>query len=172
MTEHIEWQGRFIEVCTVPWRENGQWEYVRRRGEMEAAVILALTDKREIVLVEQYRAPLDRRCLELPAGLIGDTAPGEDPLATAKRELLEETGFRAADWQPLGSFASAPGLVGSIYRFFRATGLERVAKGGGIEGEDITPHVVPLATLPTFVEEARGRGVVIDTRIGFGLHFL
>lgn len=171
MTEKIEWQGRFIEVCTTPWGENGIWEYVRRCNAMQAAVILALTEKREIVLVEQFRAPLGKRCLELPAGLIGDTSPGEDPLASAKRELLEETGFEAARWEPLGSFASAAGIVGSVYQFFRATDLKRVGEGGGVEGENITPHVVPLRELAAFVASARQRGVVIDTRIGLGLGF-
>ena len=62
----VMWQGRFIAVV-----RDGQWEYVRRARGIRAVVILADTDDGEIVLVEQYRVPIGRRCLELPAGLIG-----------------------------------------------------------------------------------------------------
>lgn len=173
MTERVEWQGRYLEVHEIPWGKNGRWEYVKRRNNMEAAVILALTDAADIVLVEQFRPPLGRSCLELPAGLIGDTDEAENPLHSAQRELIEETGFRARHWEPLGTFASSPGVVGEIFHLFRATGLQKVGPGGGVdENENITPHVVPLAGLPAFVTEARARGVVIDVRIALGLGFI
>lgn len=161
----VVWQGRFLEVREAPWADTHRWEYVVRPGGIRAAVILALTDAGEVVLVEQYRPPLGANALELPAGLIGDETAGEAALASAKRELLEETGFAAARWQALGEFASSPGLIGETYHLFRASGLSRKGAGGGVGHERIQVHLVPLAELPEFVAAARARGVVIDTRI-------
>lgn len=159
------WQGRFLEMHAAPWGDGGRWEYVKRVRGIDAAVILALTDAGELVLVEQYRPPLGAPCIELPAGLVGDEAAGEDPLASAKRELLEETGFEATCWEAFGRFASSPGMIGEIFHFFRATGLRRVAPGGGTASEAITVHVVPLADVPAFLEVARARGCAVDTRL-------
>ncbi len=163
------WQGQFLEVHVVPYGSAGRWEYVRRARGVQAAVILALTDAREIVLVEQFRAPLGRACIELPAGLVGDSLPGEEPFDSAKRELHEETGFEASHWEAFGEFASSPGMVGETFHFYRATGLARTGPGGGVDGEGITPHVVPLDGLAAFLAAARARGCMIDTRLLIGL---
>lgn len=159
------WQGRFLEMHVAPWGNGGRWEYVKRVNGISAAVILGLTDAREIVLVEQDRAPLGRPCIELPAGLVGDETAGEDPLESAKREFLEETGFEADRWEAFGEFASSPGMIGEVFHFYRATGLRRVGPGGGHEGEGIVPHVVPLADVPAFLAAARARGCMVDTRL-------
>jgi ADP-ribose pyrophosphatase len=163
------WQGRFIEVHVVPWGDGGQWEYVKRVRGIQAAVILAITDAREIVLVEQYRPALGRPAIELPAGLVGDESEGEEVFATARRELHEETGFEAATWESFGEFASSPGMVGEIFHFYRATGLTRTGPGGGVSNEGISVHVVPLAELPAFLQTARASGCAIDTRLLIGL---
>ncbi len=163
------WQGRFLEAHVAPWGDGGQWEYVKRTRGIQAAVILALTDAREIVLVEQYRPPLGRQCIELPAGLVGDETADESVFSSAKRELHEETGFEAANWEAFGEFASSPGMVGEIFHFYRATGLTRTGEGGGVSNEGITVHVVPLAELPAFLAKARARGCAIDTRLLIGL---
>lgn len=166
------YRGRFLEFHEVPWGEGGQWEYVKRVRGISAAVILAITDAREILLVEQFRPPIARACIELPAGLVGDEQEGEDPLESARRELEEETGFRAAHWEDFGEFASSPGMIGEIFHFYRATGLERVGTGGGTASEGIRVHVVAVDRLPAFVAEARARGAAIDTRLLIGLHLL
>lgn len=153
----------------APYGDGGQWEYVRRSRNIGAAVILALSEAGEILLVEQYRPPLGRRCIELPAGLVGDETEGEDPLASAKRELEEETGYAAAQWESFGEFASSPGALGEIFHFYRATGLTKVGPGGGVEHEGIEPHLVPLAGLADFLAAARARGCAIDTRLLIGL---
>jgi ADP-ribose pyrophosphatase len=165
----VEWQGRFIEVRVSPYGSFGRWEYVKRVRGIGAAVILALSDGREILLVEQYRAPLGRPCVELPAGLVGDETAGEAALASARRELVEETGFEAAHWEHLGEFASSPGMVGETFHLFRATGLTRVGPGGGTDGEAIAVHLVPLSDLPAFLAAARARGCAVDTRLLIGL---
>lgn len=159
--EEVVWQGRFITA-----KKRGRWEYVSRSRGIRAAVILAVEDG-HVLLVEQYRVPLGKPCLELPAGLIGDhdEAADEDALVAAGRELEEETGFRAASLEVAGEFYSSPGMVSEHFTLVRASGLTRVGPGGGTDGEDITVHRVPLAGLAQFVEERRQAGVGIDVRI-------
>lgn len=159
MIDNTVWKGRFLEAVVEE-----DWEYVRRPGGMGAAVILAATTAAEIVLVEQYRVPLGAHCLELPAGLVGDDGP-EEVLTAARRELEEETGFRAETVEDLGVFTSSPGMTSEHFTLVRATGLARVGPGGGVDGEAITVHCVPLRTLPEFIAEKRLAGVMIDVRL-------
>ena len=156
----IVWQGKYIQAHV-----DGTWEYVKRARDIGAAVILATTETGEVVLVEQFRHPLGRQSIELPAGLIGDETAGEDALVSAKRELLEETGFSASNWSEIGEFASSPGMVGETFRLFRATGLTRDHAGGGVDGEAIAVHVVPLVDMPAFLAAARARGAALDVKL-------
>ncbi len=159
--EEIVWQGRFITA-----KRRGRWEYVGRARGIRAAVILAVQDG-HVLLVEQYRVPLGRACIELPAGLIGDhdDAADEDALVAAARELEEETGWRAERLEMFGEFYSSPGMVSEHFTLVRASGLTQVGPGGGTEGEDISVHRVPLAGLAEFIEERRKAGLAIDVRI-------
>ena len=155
----VLWRGRYLEV-----RRDGTWEFAARVGGMGAAVILATTDGDEIVLVEQLRRALGRQVIELPAGLIGDDGDF-DAGAAAARELAEETGFVARDWANLGDYATSAGMSAETFTLFRARGLTRTGTGGGVDGEDITVHVVPLAGLAAWLDAARGRGCAIDCRL-------
>lgn len=157
--EEIVWQGRYITA-----KRRGRWEYAGRARNIRAAVILAIVEGK-VLLVEQYRVPLGRNCLELPAGLIGDDAEGEDDLAAARRELEEETGYRAGKLEDLGTFYSSPGMLSESFTLVRAGELELVGPGGGTEGENITVHRVPLAEVPAFVEAKRAEGCGIDVRL-------
>jgi len=158
--EEIVWQGRFVEV-----RRRGKWEYAGRPGGIRAAVILAIDDS-HVLLVEQYRVPLGRRCIELPAGLIGD---GEDPDEPAEqaaaRELEEETGYRADRVEDLGEFWSSPGMLTESFTLVRASGLEKIGDGGGTESEAIVVHRVPLDRIEDFLAQRRAAGDAIDVRI-------
>ena len=158
-TEEIVWQGRFITA-----KKRGRWEYVGRARGIRAAVIVAVEDG-HVLLVEQYRVPLGRTCLELPAGLIGDESEGEDPLEAAGRELEEETGWQAAHLEDAGEFFSSPGMVSESFTLMRASGLTRTGPGGGVEGEDITAHRVAIDDLPDFVAARRSAGVAIDVKL-------
>lgn len=161
LPEETLWQGRWITA-----KRRGRWEYVSRARGIRAAVILAV-DAGEIILVSQFRVPLGCRCLELPAGLVGDDAggEGEDALAAAKRELEEETGYRARDWANLGEFYSTPGMSSESFTLLRASGLEQTGPGGGEPEEDITVHRVKLADLPRMVEDFRAQGYVMDVKL-------
>ncbi len=157
--EEIMWEGRFITA-----KRKGTWEYVGRSRGIKAAVILAVDDG-HVLLVEQFRVPLGRICIELPAGLIGDDEEGEDPMIAAGRELEEETGYRAAKLESLGEYFSSPGMVSESFTLVRASGLSKVGEGGGVEGEGITPHRVALNALPAFIDEKRAEGCAIDVKI-------
>jgi ADP-ribose pyrophosphatase len=153
------WEGRFIAA-----KKLGRWEFVSRTRGVTAAVMLAL-DGGHVILVEQDRVPLGRRCLELPAGLVGDEEQGEAVEAAAIRELEEETGYRAARVVDLGRFHSSPGMVSEGFTLLRAEGLEKVGEGGGVGGEDIAVHRVRIGDVPTFVEQKRAEGVAIDVKL-------
>ncbi len=159
--EEVVWQGRYVTA-----KRKGRWEYVSRARGIRAAVILAV-DEGHVLLVEQFRVPLGRVCLELPAGLIGDDDGGEDESAetAAIRELEEETGYRAARMDSLGEFMSSPGMVSESFTLLRAIGLTKVGQGGGTEHEDITVHRVALDNLPQFVADRRALGHAIDVRV-------
>ncbi|MDR6846900.1 ADP-ribose pyrophosphatase [Sphingomonas sp. BE270] len=159
MSAEIVWEGKYIKVV-----KDGTWEYVSRARGIQAAVILAVEDG-HVLLVEQYRVPLGRRCLELPAGLVGDEEAGESIEASAARELEEETGYRPAKIEQLGLFHSSPGMVSEGFTLVRATGLERVADGGGIDGENITVLRVPVAEIANVVAAKRAEGVAIDVKL-------
>lgn len=157
------WEGRFITV-----KQQGSWEYVSRSRGIHAAVILALDEDaggRHVLLVEQYRVPLKRNCLELPAGLVGDDRAGEAAEVAAARELEEETGYRAATWRNVGEFYSSPGMVSESFTLLVATGLTRVGDGGGVGGEEIIVHRVPLDAIADFVAAKRADGCGIDVRV-------
>lgn len=158
MSERV-WEGRYLAV-----EVEGKWEYAVRNRGIEAAVIVAI-DAGHILLVEQYRVPAGRSCVELPAGLIGDDAENEELETAAIRELEEETGYRAGRIERLGEFYSSPGMTSEAFTLVRATGLTKVGEGGGQEGEAITVHRVPVADLPGFVAAKRREGLGVDAKM-------
>jgi 8-oxo-dGTP pyrophosphatase MutT (NUDIX family) len=91
----------------------------------DAAIVFPLTREGEVVLVRQYRPPLERMELGLPAGLV---EAGEKPEAAARRELLEETGYSGGEWELLGSVASSPSLKDNWAYLFLARGVEETSE--------------------------------------------
>jgi ADP-ribose pyrophosphatase len=153
-----EWEGRYLTI-----QKQGTWEFATRAGDIAAAVIVAIDDG-HILLVEQFRVPIGRNCLELPAGLVGETE-GESVAVAAGRELEEETGYRADRIEDLGLFYSSPGMTSESFTLVRASGLTRVGDGGGDGDENITVHRVALAEIPAFVAAKRAEGVAIDAKM-------
>ncbi|MGI6574491.1 MAG: NUDIX hydrolase [bacterium] len=106
-----------------------------------AVAIVALTDKKEIVLIRQYRKAPDEDMWEIPAGKL---EPGEDPRQCAIRELWEETGFRAASWEKVFSFYTSPGFSNEIVHLYLARELQ--AGEQHLEAdEEINIRVMPFA---------------------------
>ena len=163
LPEEIMWEGRFIVA-----RRRGRWEYVSRSRGIGAAVILAIEEApegRHVILVDQYRVPLGCRCIELPAGLVGDHEAGEAPVVAATRELEEETGYRAGRMEAAGDFYSSPGMVSESFCLFRAHDLQKTGEGGGVDGEDIRVHRVPFDDVPRRIAAWRAEGYAIDVKL-------
>lgn len=116
--------------------------YVLERPD--AAIIFPLTQGGEVILVRQYRPPLERMELGLPAGLV---ERGEEPEAAARRELLEETGYSGGTWESLGSLASSPSLKDNWAYLFLARGVEETAAPDPDEHELVETVRVPQEKL-------------------------
>ena len=156
----IRWQGRFVQAVT-----RGKWEYAGRVGGIRAVVVLAEYEGKWI-LVEQPRAAVGGRCLELPAGLVGDHGDGATVEGTAINELEEETGFTAGRIERLGDYHASPGMLSESFTLVRAHGVRRVGEGGGVAGEeDIEVHLVPRNELAGFVAQRRAAGVAVDVKM-------
>ena len=154
--------------------QEGHWTYAQRPNVTGAIGIIAVTDDDRIVLAEQYRIPVGRRVLELPAGLVGDdpAQPKETLEAAAERELLEETGYRAAEIRVLVEAASSAGLTDECVHLLLARGLERVGPGGGEGSEQIQVHEIPRADLPDWLVGQQRAGLLVDFRVFAALFFL
>ena len=114
----------------------------------DAAIIFPLTREGEVVLVRQYRPPLERMELGLPAGLVEE---GEKPESAARRELIEETGYSGGEWEPLGSLASSPSLKDNWAYLFLARGVEETSAPDPDEHELVEVIKVPVEELPDLV---------------------
>jgi ADP-ribose pyrophosphatase len=152
-------EGKFVRLL-----RRGKWEYASRTNNIGAVVIIA-EHEGKVILVEQPRVPPDCRCIELPAGLVGDEDPDATVEATAIKELEEETGFTAERIERLGEFYASPGMVSEGFTLVRAHGLRRVGEGGGTEHEDIIVHLVARADIPNFLEHKRAEGYGIDVKL-------
>jgi ADP-ribose pyrophosphatase len=130
--------------------------------------IVAITNDDRVVLVEQFRVPVGKTVVEIPAGLTGDVAGSEHEslLESAKRELREETGYEAERWTELGSGYSSPGLTDEMIVLFLAEEIRKCGPGGGDSGEEITVHEVPFDQVITWLTK---RGATADLKLLAGL---
>ena len=110
----VMWEGKFVRAL-----RRGHWEYASRARNIGAVVILA-EHEGKVILVDQPRVAPDCRCIELPAGLVGDQDPNATVEATAIKELEEETGYTADRVERLGEFYSSPGMLSEGFAIVRA----------------------------------------------------
>lgn len=148
-------------------QQRGHWEYVRRPHANTAVGILAITDDQKVVLVEQFRIPVQMSVIEIPAGLVGDEPEfAHESLAeTAARELLEETGFSASTISPLLSSPTSAGMTSEFTHLFLATGLTREQCGGGVGSESIIVHEIPLTSLTEWLRLQQQQDKAVDFKI-------
>ncbi|MES2103264.1 MAG: NUDIX hydrolase, partial [Pseudomonadota bacterium] len=144
--------GKFLKVqqdqVVLPDGKTTIREYIKHPG---AVVILPVFDDGSVLMERQYRYPLDQVFIEFPAGKID---PGEDPLLTAKRELLEETGYTATDWRYLSTIHNAIAYSDEHLDIFLARGLTAgVAELD--EGEFLETFKAPLADLLEWVKSGK-----------------
>ena len=169
MKESVEilGEGRHLRLI----RRDG-WEIAERVDAHDVVAILAVTEESEIVLVEQWREPVGRRVVELPAGLVGDEGEGIEPIETAAaRELEEEAGYAAERFEILTVGPPSAGLTSEVITFLRAHGLRRVGDGGGVGGEEILVHRVPLTDVEAWLRDREAAGLLIDPKVWLGLWF-
>ncbi|HEX9160309.1 MAG TPA: NUDIX hydrolase [Thermoanaerobaculia bacterium] len=152
--------------------ERDDWEYVERKKGKEAVAIIAVTDDRRVILTEQYRRPVDARVIDWPAGLVGDEEGGGDAESTARKELREETGYDCERVELLARGPTSPGITSEIVTFYRAVGVRKVGEGGGVGGEDIDVHAIPIDAIEDWLRKQREAGKLIDLKIWGGLYFV
>jgi len=147
-------RGRLVTVRTdkvrMPDNNVAEREVVTHPG---AVAVLALDDAGQVLLIRQYRHPVGRLLWEIPAGL--RDVSGEPPWATARRELLEEAGYRARDWRVLVDYYSSPGFTTERLRIFLARDLEFVPEAE----RDFVPADEETQLVPAWLplEEAVGK---------------
>jgi len=148
----LVFSGRLLKVhrdrVRLPDGSEGVREYIRHPG---AVAIVALFDDGRVLLERQYRYPLRREFIEIPAGKL---EPGENHLETARRELLEETGYVAAEWRRLGLIHNAIGYSDEGIEIWLARGLE-LREPQLAEGEFLEAFTLPLAEAQAMARDGR-----------------
>jgi ADP-ribose pyrophosphatase len=147
----------------------GGWEYVEHRTAPDAAMIVAITPRGEIVLVEEFRPPINAPVVSLPSGLVGDEGP-EDAIEAARRELREETGHAAPALELLARGPGSAGQSSEMVSVFLARNATRIGEQAAHDLGKIRVHVVPIGELPAWARKREGEGAVIDPKIWAGLY--
>jgi len=151
--------------------KRGRWEFVERVNASSVVAMIAITRENELILVEQYRPPVKRRVIELPAGLVGDVDGDHSQVRAAKREMVEETGFRVHRVEFLVNLPASAGLTSETTSLYRCTGLRRVGEGGGDESEKIKVHLLPVDKAAAWLDRRIKRGALVDAKVFAGLYY-
>jgi ADP-ribose pyrophosphatase len=156
-------QGRHLQFL-----DRDGWEYVEHRTAPEAAMVVALTDRGEIVLTEEFRPAMNAFVIALPSGLVGDEGP-EDAIVAARRELQEETGHAASRFRPLARGPGSAGQSSERITFFLAEGVHAAGEQAEHDRGKIRVHVVPVAKVLTWARAREREGSVVDPKIYAGI---
>ena len=146
------WSGELLEVWKEVFRHDDGEIAIREVVRHPGAVLVLAIDGDELVLVTQPREAVDEEALlEVPAGKLDE---GEEPIATAKRELAEEVGLAGASWRHLKTFYSSPGFTDEQLHLYQASELSEQTADSG-EEERITIERIPLSDLDRAIERCR-----------------
>jgi len=162
-------KGKYLDLI----REDN-WEYVKRTNCSGIVVIVPMTVDEKVIFVEQFRRPVESQVIEWPAGLVNDKDlhGGETLESAARRELLEETGYKAEHLALLVGGPVSSGLSAEIITFYLAMDVIKAGPGGGDETESIKVHEVPLKEADLWLYEMEKKGFLVDPKIYVGLYFL
>ncbi|PKG21882.1 NUDIX hydrolase [Niallia nealsonii] len=159
--------GRIISVqvdeVELPNGKTSTRELVKHPG---AVAVIAVTDEGKIVLVEQYRKPLEKEIVEIPAGKL---EKGENPEVCAKRELEEETGYGCDSIELVSSFYTSPGFADEIIHIYVAKGLKKLEDAAGLdEDEFVNLMEVTLEEALEFIKNQR----IYDAKTIYAIQYL
>jgi len=163
------WKGKFMSAVEITYRDARgivrTWEALERVGIGGIVVMVAVTPSGNVILEKQFRPPMGRDVIELPAGLV---EAGEPMEAAAKRELIEETGWSAGTLSFLAEGPISTGASTEALRAYLCTDLTAVGKNGGDDNEIIEVMEVPIADAQEFLRDQQKQGVLVDLKV-FGL---
>jgi len=164
------WEGKFLRSVLVRYIDGSgvterDWEAIERVGCDGVVGIVPFTDEGEVVMIRQFRPPINGHVIELPAGLCD---PGERLQDAARRELIEETGYAARELRFLTEGPLSSGLSSELLTVYMATGLTFVGIGMRDETEHIEVLKVPVERVASEMESMRKAGNYIDLKV-YGL---
>lgn len=165
---NILYKGKYINLV-----ERDGWEYVTRNTE-DVVVIFPVLDTGEVLLIKEFRKPIQKYVISLPAGLVGDNGKkGENIIKAAIREMIEETGYEPLTIFPLAvDLPSSPGLTDETFTLLGARNLKKIGPGGGDDTENIENIIIFPEELNKYKEDWEKEGFVVDPKIYIGLYFL
>ncbi len=169
LNKKILWQGNFMSAVEITYRDARgtvrTWEALERVGIGGIVVMVGVTPAGNVILEKQFRPPMGRDVIELPAGLVEE---GESMEQAAGRELIEETGWTAGKLEFLAEGPISTGASTETLRAYLCTELSHVGKNGGDDNEIIEVIEVPLKSVQEFLREQQKNGLLVDLKV-FGL---
>src|SRR3989338_8970279 len=162
-------EGNFLQFVT-----HGEWGFIKCKNCTAIVIIVAVTKNKEVLFVEQFRPPVGKVAIEFPAGFANDGGHSkrETIVEAAKRELLEETGYRAGRLEKILEGPVSSGCSSDLVTMYLARDVEKVAEGGGDEFESISVHKVPLKEADAWLASMKRKGRLIEPKIYAGLYHL
>lgn len=153
----------YLEEVKLPNGNTSTREIVRHPG---AVAVIAITPENKLLMVEQFRKPLGRTIVEIPAGKL---EKGEEPITTAKRELEEETGYTCVDLKPLISFYTSPGFADELVHLFIAENLEKLTEAAELDEDEFVEVLeVTLEEAQEMIQNNR----IFDAKTAYAVQYL
>lgn len=159
-------EGKFLKLV-----KKDNWEYVERCGIEGVVALLTETDDEQFVFIEQFRLPIGKSIIEIPAGLFGDGDEGETLEQAALRELQEETGYTSDEVEQITVGPSSAGLTSELVTYYIARNSRKISEGGGVGNEEIKIHLVPVHEAHDWLGDQAEAGKIIDSKVYTALYF-